>query len=157
MRGRFVLAVKCESALTERWVRPKRWKGECKPPWEQGWFWIEGWARVRWWILAGESRGWWDLFKYIWTFRQGVSICEDEKSLAPDYFWVGNSTYGDNRVNPVPPDWWDSGGWALPHKPKGHRFNSQSEHIPCLQVRSPLGIWGSFFSLLHPSIPSKNK
>ena len=35
------------------------------------------------------------------------------------------------------PDWWGSAGWALSSKEKGGRFDSQSGHMPGLQVWSP--------------------
>ena len=34
--------------------------------------------------------------------------------------------------------WYGSMDWALASEPKGHQFNSQSGHIPGLQVRSPV-------------------
>ena len=57
----------------------------------------------------------------------------------------------ENRHSPLPPtpfpaqsswkpcnlcpDWSGSGGWVLSCKPKGHKFNSHSGHIPGLQVQ----------------------
>ena len=37
------------------------------------------------------------------------------------------------------PGLYDSVDWALACEPKGHKFDSQSGHIPALQARSPVG------------------
>ena len=37
------------------------------------------------------------------------------------------------------PPWCGSVDWALACEPKGHRFDSQSGHMPGLQAKSPVG------------------
>ena len=53
-------------------------------------------------------------------------------------------------------------GWVLSRKPEGHGFNSQSGHVPRLQVRFPVGVHiGSsqsmFLSLFLLPFPLKKK
>ena len=38
------------------------------------------------------------------------------------------------------PGWWGPVGGASSHKPKGQWFNSQTVHMPGLQVQSPFGV-----------------
>ena len=56
------------------------------------------------------------------------------------------------------PDWCSPLGWVTSHKPKGHQFNSWSEHMPGLKARSPIGAMLEatnqyFFSSPSPSCP----
>ena len=59
--------------------------------------------------------------------------------------------------------WCGSVDWAPAYKPKGHRFDSQSGHLPGLQARSLIGgAWEatthhSLLSFCLPSPLSKNK
>ena len=60
------------------------------------------------------------------------------------------------------PGWCGSVDWALACEPKGHRFSSQSGHMPGLQARSPVGMQDAtthwFFSpSLSPSLSLKRQ
>ena len=61
------------------------------------------------------------------------------------------------RTN-ISPGWCGSVDWVLACEPKGHQFNSQSEHMPGLQARSPVGgMWAAtrhwyFSPSLSPSL-----
>ena len=57
----------------------------------------------------------------------------------------------------------DSVGWASSCKPRGHQFDSRTQHVPGLPARSPVGgVWeatNQFLSLplSFPSPLSRNK
>ena len=70
----------------------------------------------------------------------------------------GNVKLNYFKYHSLDPGWCGSVDWASACEPKGHQFNSQSGHMPGLQVRCPVGgMWEAtthccFSPFLSPSL-----